>query len=558
MMCLTSRLDSSNAQLSNYSIRPSFRNSSKLEFLLILLIIVAWEVLRIAGMSSTDFTSSNVILQDLFGSSTDEDSNLDDEVQSKPKKEAIECLSAVVEMIDVGGCRGLVALSRIPPGVLLLAETPSVMWNNSNLEDGDLEKTLEICLSNELAHQTTKTLHPTFLHNCEADEILRAQNLLGLEKINEIAESVSVSTNEVLRVLLVLQHNGFGSGLYGVLTMLNHSCSPNCIKFSPSTGSSGASEIWTIDEVQKGDELTICYCEPLEMTKESTQEYLDAHHRFKCKCPSCVQAITFINSLPEEKQLAFQKVNLQERKLQEIITGMEEELLFLRNLDDLDVGFDNVVKLMKATTDLSSVESDENKDDNFSVNPRLLSRLCKLAANAAVLFLEYADKTTGSSRQPKSILIKSAAFSFLRNSLSLLSHQMKYLGSHHPDIASSLIDIAEALDCCLKNFPEDLLTALNAPVDGYYSELNLLKIPRSSQRSESPSNNASDVIAVTKQAVKKESNRLRASGAAIKNLYSRNHFPSRLATLRNALPGTCHWGDYIPADRSALLLDEDL
>jgi SET domain len=507
-----------------------------------------------AGMSSDEFTSSNVILQDLFGSSTDEDSDVDNEVKSKTAAETQQCLSAVVEMIGVGGCRGLVALVRIPPGVLLLAETPSVVWNNSNLEDGDLEKTLEICLSNKLAHQTTKSLHPTVLLNSETDEILRAQNLLGLEKINEIAEGVSVTADEVLRVLLVLQHNGFGSGLYGVLTMLNHSCSPNCIKFSPSTGSSGASEIWTIDEVQKGDELTICYCEPLEMTKESMQEYLDAHHKFTCKCPSCVQAVTFMNSLPEEKQLACRKVNLQESKLQEIIIGMEQELLFLKNLDDLDVGFDNVAKLMKATTDLSSVENDENKDDNFSVNPRQLSRLCKLAANAAVLFLEYADKTAGSGRQPKGILIKSAAFSFLRNSLSLLSHQMKYLGDHHPDIASSHMDIAEALDCCMKNFSDDLLTALNAPVDSNYSELNLLKIPRSLPKTaESHSDIKSETTAVTKQAVKKESNRLRAKGGAIINLYSRNHFPSRLATLRNAPPGTCHWGDYIPADRSALL-----
>lgn len=510
-------------------------------------------------MSSTEFTSSTVILQDLFGSSTDEDANFDDEVHLQTTKERQERLSAVVEMIDVGGCRGLVALDRIPPGVLILAEIPSVTWNNSNLEDGDLENTLEICLSNELAHQTTRTLHPTVLHNCETDEIRRAQSLLSLERINEIAESVSATTDEVLRVLLVLQHNGFGSGLYRVLTMLNHSCSPNCIKFSPSTGSSGASEIWTIDEVQKGDELTICYCEPLEMTKESMQEYLDAHHRFTCKCSSCVRAITFRNSLPEEKELAFGKLILQEKKLQEIIIGMEQELLFLRNIDDLDVGFDNVVKLMKATTDLSSVESDEDKGDNFSVNPRLLSRLCKLAANAAVLFLEYADKTTGSGRQPKGILIKSAAFSFLRNSLSLLSHQMKYLGNHHPDIASSHIDIAEALDCCMKNFPDDLLTALNAPVDGHYPELNLLNIPRNLPKSsESPSDIKCTTVAVTKQSVKKESNRLRCHGTAIKNLYSRNKFLSRLTTLRNAPPGTCHWGDHIPADRSALLVDENI
>jgi hypothetical protein len=38
---------------------------------------------------------------------------------------------------------------------------------------------------------------------------------------------------------------------------------------------------------------------------------------------------------------------------------MEQELQFLENLDDLELGFESVTKLMKATTDLSEIESEE-------------------------------------------------------------------------------------------------------------------------------------------------------------------------------------------------------
>ena len=112
---------------------------------------------------------------------------------------------------------------------------------------------------------------------------------------------------------------------------------------------------------------------------------------------------------------------------------------------------------------------------------------------------------------------------------------MKYLGPYHPDIASSHIDIAEALECVLKFYPEDLITALCAPLDGF-PELKLLKIQIKSGES----------TAITKHAIVKESIRFRAEGTLIKNLYSRSLFPSRYVSLRGCLPGACHWGDLIP------------
>jgi hypothetical protein len=281
------------------------------------------------------------ILDNLFGSSTGDDSEEEGD-EGNPKKDVISTgkkLSAVVEMLEVGGNRGLIATCRIPPGVLILAEIPAVTWNDNNensLEEKEhLVATIQACLLNKLAYQTTKTLYPMVLEDCDNEERERAEALLDSELIKETADKTGFTYNEVLRVLLVLQHNGFESGLYGVLTMLNHSCNPNCIKFSPSTGSSSASEIWTVRQVEENVELTICYCEPLEMTKQSMQEYLEMHHRFSCKCSDCIAVTTLENNAPAEKQQAIIKKSVHDNKLQEIILGMQQELRFLENLDDL-------------------------------------------------------------------------------------------------------------------------------------------------------------------------------------------------------------------------------
>ena len=70
--------------------------------------------------------------------------------------------------------------------------------------------------------------------------------------------------------------------------MVNHSCDPNCIKFAPKPGSLGASEIYATRAIGVGDEITICYCSPIEMTQHSMRNYLQRQHRFQCKCAVCL------------------------------------------------------------------------------------------------------------------------------------------------------------------------------------------------------------------------------------------------------------------------------
>lgn len=87
---------------------------------------------------------------------------------------------------------------------------------------------------------------------------MRAASRLGLNRASEVDCAR-------LLVALALQHNGFGSGLYLQLAMVNHTCyAPNCIKTSPTGATAWASELWTIRDVRAGEQLFISYAQPLE------------------------------------------------------------------------------------------------------------------------------------------------------------------------------------------------------------------------------------------------------------------------------------------------------
>jgi hypothetical protein len=133
-------------------------------------------------------------------------------------------------------------------------------------------------------------LFPRSLEHCNPTDVTNAISFLreSLEESPaETAERYGISFDEIVRLFLVLQHNGFESGLYRYLTILNHSCQPNSIKYAPTSASYGASEVWTIERIEKGQELLICYAEPSGQNPLTVREYLQKNHSFKCSCRYC-------------------------------------------------------------------------------------------------------------------------------------------------------------------------------------------------------------------------------------------------------------------------------
>ena len=188
---------------------------------------------------------SKEIIDSIFGSAVDSD---DDDAETNANgtiNNETKLTELRDDLVGVGGNRGLFALCPLPPGIMVVSEVPTVTWGSEKgiigLDDPDnLANVVELCCCNPEAYAVTQVLHPRSLSDCDEIELTKVQELFPLSVVTHIVQVAGhiVDQNEVFRVVLVLQHNGFGSGLYRHLTMLNHSCNPNCVKYSPSPGHS--------------------------------------------------------------------------------------------------------------------------------------------------------------------------------------------------------------------------------------------------------------------------------------------------------------------------------
>eukprot|EP01041_Mallomonas_annulata_P012864 gene12864-27129_t len=196
-----------------------------------------------------DFKSSSKdTMMNLFGESDSED----DSVEVSPRLSITTALEA--EVPSAGGGRGLIATRNLPAGTLVLAEMPILVWPDiERASPARLRMMTESVLSSLKAYQATISMFPQKLEDVSIEEITFLREYLQ-DEFNFLIKDRN--ENEVLRVLLVLQHNAFSSGFYAKFSLINHSCNPNCIKFNPSKSNGKASEIWTTRYVLQGSDHT--------------------------------------------------------------------------------------------------------------------------------------------------------------------------------------------------------------------------------------------------------------------------------------------------------------
>lgn len=243
-----------------------------------------------------------------------------------------ENVEIMESMAGVGGGRGLRAKRDIPAGTLILSEIPSISFENMNATKNeanslsgkyDMANAIEAIVKSNTAYQCAKHLFPKQLSDIDGAEVMKMKEFLSVQGENEDADMAQeredknanlyellvndmrqlnrsklpdqqfykyiheVTEHEILRLALVLQHNCFGSGLYRYISIINHSCMPNCIKFAPTAASLGASEIYATRGIAQGEEITINYCFPCESSYKSAKDYLMDNHTFECTCPRC-------------------------------------------------------------------------------------------------------------------------------------------------------------------------------------------------------------------------------------------------------------------------------
>lgn len=91
----------------------------------------------------------------------------------------------------------------------------------------------------------------------------------------------------LIRVICALHFNGFVTGVYLHLAMVNHSCAPNCVKWGAREGVVH-SELRATRFIRAGEEITFSYLVPSLRSREARRRALNGQFQFECSCQLCV------------------------------------------------------------------------------------------------------------------------------------------------------------------------------------------------------------------------------------------------------------------------------
>jgi hypothetical protein len=300
------------------------------------------------------------------------------------------------------------------------------------------------------SHELSQHLHPRNITDVPIEEVRQVE-----EKFRDIAPSlmtrliVPVERDELLRLYLVLQHNGFQSGLYRHLCMINHSCVPNCIKFEPRAGSRGASEVWATRNIAAGEELLISYVSPLETSFPSAQEYLQSQHGFRCLCQRCSECSeAYERSIVDNSSSLAEADDAVDKSLSKVVNdfegnfeGIEQMLQVAMNtyrrppdVEVIDESLETLDEIWERVLEMSELLPPQ---EILRLQLRMQSIQCSLLSSAIELFDGQKKHAEVAHDYGSKLAATAAKWSVNQQSL---------FGNNHPDIATSLTDVSNALD----------------------------------------------------------------------------------------------------------------
>jgi SET domain len=245
-------------------------------------------------------------------------------------------VKAVASLDTMGGSRGLVALVPLPPGTLVLIESPLMIWPEEQLgqplsllsfkwllqqdhadkivacledfhptkatvdKDYDDTTKAKATSDNHHSHQVTAMMQSLHHHQQQqhhqqdedplslVEQLVRMANKSQKKKLRN-RNGTPITTHDLYRIYLALRYNGLESGLYCYMALLNHHCQPNCVKFLPQHHQKQQhqqkeeehyySEVRTTRWITPGECLTISYL-PRIACHATRRHYLWEQHRF--------------------------------------------------------------------------------------------------------------------------------------------------------------------------------------------------------------------------------------------------------------------------------------
>eukprot|EP01029_Cantina_marsupialis_P002495 TRINITY_DN12318_c0_g1_i2.p1 TRINITY_DN12318_c0_g1~~TRINITY_DN12318_c0_g1_i2.p1 ORF type:complete len:329 (+),score=54.33 TRINITY_DN12318_c0_g1_i2:78-1064(+) len=157
-----------------------------------------------------------------------------------------------------------------------------------------LPPSVSICLqllkSDELDYICNKMVHhEDYLSSEQALNIAELANLVFSLLPEDIEET---ERRRVFRLLNVINCNScsltdsyyetIGLGIYKNISLINHSCKPNCVLLSNGRKQS----VIAIEKIMEGEEITINYCDN-SLPRLLRQKHLQEDYFFKCNCTLC-------------------------------------------------------------------------------------------------------------------------------------------------------------------------------------------------------------------------------------------------------------------------------
>jgi hypothetical protein len=368
-----------------------------------------------------------------------------------------------------GGGREYVAKQDLAPGTLILVEEPIIQWaeNQIGAELGLVSvcNILEHADSQKIIH-ALEDFHPTKLAveefksgDMQVKEIIETlESQLG-EQLTVLVETAkmkilvnrngsTMEARDMVRLLLCLRYNGFESGIYLHLAMLNHSCYPNSVKFFP-TGS--YSEVRTTRYVKCGEALTISYV-PTIMSHASRRFHLWQQHIFDIgtNVPQDFRQLEEVQGeIPPSTNEVRNETSITTR-IERTIASLEDHFHDLSTLLSGDNNPQNHAWEEAKALEVACLELYTGSREQLENRLHILLLPC-LRLHLDVCEMIQIGNILSSSQQV------SLFFRVLSSTLHLIELQTHLFGKDHFDLARSYNDLSQTISELLSRSPKQLV-----------------------------------------------------------------------------------------------------
>jgi hypothetical protein len=258
-----------------------------------------------------------------------------------------------------------------------------------------------------------------------------------------------LSSEEVNHLLLAIQSNAHrvvdadkrcvGLGAFPFISMLNHSCSPNCSHhFSLQQGQPPALVMQAIADIAAGDELCYNYI-PLYQSTERRRLQLSAAYSFTCDCRRCTDAAA---AHPSSTDTVFDIDHVApsfpcDRILSEVDIISTESSSGITSSGDVTLDFDTIVPCDGKV--LNAISTEIAMCNNLLASAASNIKACKSVAKKIVKF--FGDKSKAGALHPCHELILNAYVTCAKVCKMLLSQHQQ---ASSPSSSSSVLTPEEA------------------------------------------------------------------------------------------------------------------